>query len=83
MPIHARRQAWKREIVAMLWLSLTLVLTNLAQLAMTITDVIFIGRLGSHALAAAALGANLYTAFIFFGLGLVTATAPIRDQHEF
>jgi multidrug resistance protein, MATE family len=77
MSIHARRQAWKREIVAMLWLSLPLVLTNLAQLAMTITDVIFIGRLGSHALAAASLGANLYTAFVFFGLGLVTATAPM------
>lgn len=44
---------------------------------MTVTDVIFIGRLGSQPLAASALGANLYAALAFFALGLVTATAPM------
>ncbi len=77
MPKRLYNLSWKREISATLWLSFPLILTSLAQMAMTITDVIFIGHLGSQALAAAALGANLYTAFVFFGLGLVTTTAPI------
>ncbi|HYG41886.1 MAG TPA: MATE family efflux transporter [Bordetella sp.] len=75
--LTAPRAAWTREIRATLLLSLPLVLTSLAQIAMTATDVIFIGRLGSQALAASALGANLYAAFAFFALGLVTATAPM------
>jgi len=77
MPHLATRSAWAREIRATLALSLPLVLTSLAQIAMTATDVIFIGRLGSQALAASALGANLYAAIAFFALGLVTATAPM------
>ncbi len=71
------RAAWKRELIATFALSLPLVLTNLTQMAMTTTDVIFIGRLGPDALAASALGANLYTAIALFALGLVTATAPM------
>ena len=58
-------------------LALPLVLSNLAQIAMTVTDVMFIGRLGSQQLAASALGANLYSAIAFFALGLVSATAPM------
>lgn len=77
MPRSTARAAWKRELAATLALGLPLVLTNLAQMAMTVTDVIFIGRLGSQALAASALGANLFTAIEFFGLGLVAATAPM------
>lgn len=67
MPRSTARAAWKRELAATLALGLPLVLTNLAQMAMTVTDVIFIGRLGSQALAASALGANLFTAIEFFG----------------
>lgn len=74
---HIAASSWTREIRATLALSLPLVLTSLAQMAMTTTDVIFIGRLGSEALAASALGANLYAAIAFFSLGLVTATAPM------
>jgi len=69
--------AWKRELSATFHLSLPLVLTNLAQMAMTTTDLIFIGRLGPQALAASTLGVNLYNAFALFALGLVTATAPM------
>ena len=61
-------------------LALPLVLSNLAQIAMTVTDVMFIGRLGSQQLAASALGANLYSAIAFFALGLVSATAPMAAR---
>ncbi len=44
---------------------------------MTATDVVMMGWLGPDALAAGALGANLYFATMIFGLGLTTATAPM------
>lgn len=88
--IHAEppRSAWGREIRATFTLAWPIALTNLAQIAMPTTDVILIGRLGPKSLAAAALGTNLYFAFLFFGIGVVTATAPMiarelgRNRHS-
>jgi MATE family multidrug resistance protein len=62
---------------AMLALAWPMVLTNLAQTAMTATDVMMMGRLGAHTLAAGSLGANLYFAPLIFGLGLMLATSPM------
>lgn len=70
-------QAWTAEARATIMLAWPLILTNVAQTAMTTTDVLLMGRLGSEALAAGALGANLYFATMMFGLGLTTATAPM------
>ena len=70
-------QAWTAEARATITLAWPLILTNVAQTAMTTTDVLLLGRLGSEALAAGALGANLYFATMMFGLGLTTATAPM------
>lgn len=61
----------------MLSLAWPMILTNLAQVAMTATDVMIIGRLGAQALAAGALGSNLYFAPLIFGLGLMYATQPM------
>lgn len=61
----------------MLALAWPMMLTNLAQAAMTATDVMIIGRLGAEALAAGALGSNLYFAPLIFGLGLAYATQPM------
>ncbi|WP_459618249.1 MATE family efflux transporter [Bordetella sp. 2513F-2] len=72
--------ACRRELAATFALSVPLVLTNLAQIAMTATDVMFIGRLGARPLAASTLGANLYAAVLFFALGLVSATAPMAAR---
>ena len=68
---------WRDEIRAMLALAWPMVLTNLAQTAMTATDVLVMGRLGAEALAAGALGSNLYFAPMIFGLGLMLATSPM------
>lgn len=73
----AARSAWIAELRATLSLSWPLILTNVAQNALTTTDVILMGWLGSHAVAAGALGANLYFAFLIFGIGLVSATSPL------
>ncbi|WP_315835154.1 MATE family efflux transporter [Bradyrhizobium prioriisuperbiae] len=71
------RDAWLGEFRAMLALGWPLVLTNLAQTALTTTDVIVIGRLGASALAAGTLGANLYLGLLMFAIGLVVATSPM------
>jgi MATE family multidrug resistance protein len=74
---QAGRTTWGEEARATLLLAWPLILTNLAQTLMTATDVVMMGWLGPDALAAGALGANLYFATMIFGLGLTTATAPM------
>ncbi len=61
----------------MLALAWPMILTNLGQTAMNATDVMLMGRLGPQALAAGALGANLYFMLLIFGLGLMLATSPL------
>lgn len=74
------RAAWLAEFRATLALGWPLVLTNVAQIALTTTDVIVLGRLGAPALAAGALGANLYFAILIFAIGVVTATSPLMAE---
>ncbi|HEY4193089.1 MAG TPA: MATE family efflux transporter [Mesorhizobium sp.] len=79
---------WHAEIRATLALSWPMVLTNLAQTAMTVTDVMILGRVNADTLAAGALGSNLYFAPMVFGLGLMLATMPMmarevgRNRHS-
>ncbi|CAA9345067.1 MAG: Multidrug and toxin extrusion (MATE) family efflux pump YdhE/NorM, homolog, partial [uncultured Microvirga sp.] len=76
----AHRSAWRAELRATLTLSLPLIVTNLAQTALLTADVILMGWFGPGAVAAGALATNLYFAFMIFGVGLVTATAPMIAQ---
>ena len=72
--------AWAAELRATLSLSWPIILTNLAQSALMTSDVILMGWLGPSALAAGALGTNLFFAFLIFGIGLVSATAPLMSE---
>jgi MATE family multidrug resistance protein len=78
---------WLAEARAMLALSWPMVLTNVAQTAMTATDVVMMGHLGPEALAAGALGSNLYHAVLIFGIGVMGAVSPMiaielgRNRH--
>ena len=74
--------SWKESYVATLQLAWPLVLTNFAQAAMIVTDVIFIGRLGAQALAASSLAVNIYHSFAFFAFGLVSAVAPMVAREK-
>ena len=76
----AMRRVWGTELRATLALSWPLVLTNLAQIGLTTTDVIVLGRLGAHDLAAGTLGVNLYFGILIFGIGVVTATSPMMAE---
>jgi MATE family multidrug resistance protein len=73
----AERSLWRAEIKATLLLAYPLVLTNVTQALIHATDVVLLGWVGPRTLAAGALGVNLFTAFLIFGMGLVTATAPM------
>ena len=71
-------RAWfAREAAAMLALSWPLIVANVAQSAMTTTDLMMLGWLSPKALAAGALGFNLFLPLLLFGVGLTSAVAPI------
>jgi MATE family multidrug resistance protein len=67
----------RRELGATLALAWPLVLANLAINAMLATDYIMLGRLSPRALAAGALGYNLYAPMLLLGIGVVAALSPI------
>ncbi|WP_420607633.1 MATE family efflux transporter [Novosphingopyxis sp.] len=67
----------RREGLMTLKLALPLVVGNVAQAAINTTDVVILGRYNVDALAAAALGVNLYWVFAVFCMGLVTAASPL------
>ena len=73
----SKSRLWWTEGLATLSLSWPLILTNLAQTAMTTTDVMMLGWRGPTTLAAASLGLNLFFAPMIFGLGLMIATSPM------
>lgn len=64
----------------MLVLAWPLVLTNLTQFALTLTDTVFLGRLGTMELAAATIGMNLFFALLAPCFGLAMAAAPLCAQ---
>jgi MATE family multidrug resistance protein len=68
---------WRDEARATLALAWPLILTNIAQALIHATDVVLLGWAGPRMLAAGTLGVNLYIAFLIFGMGLVTAAAPM------
>ncbi|MGY4281480.1 Na+-driven multidrug efflux pump [Bradyrhizobium sp. LM2.7] len=61
-------------------LALPMVLTQVAQVAMMTTDLAFIGRISTEALAAAALAGRLYLISVTFGVGLLSAIAPLAAR---
>ncbi len=79
---RSRWRPWRAELSATLALGWPLILANLVQTALTTADVALMGWLGPAALAAGALGTNLYFGFMIFGIGLVTATAPMIAQER-
>ena len=72
-----RTSLWRAEMRATLALAWPLILTNLAQSLIHATDVVLLGWAGPETLAAGTLGVNIYLIFLIFGLGLVTAAAPM------
>jgi MATE family multidrug resistance protein len=76
-PREQKWTLWRVEARATAALASPLVLTNVAQALIHATDVVLLGWVGARTLAAGTLGINLYFAFQIFGMGLVTAAAPL------
>jgi MATE family multidrug resistance protein len=68
------------ELAETLKLAVPIALTQLGQIAMMTTDIALIGRLGSEAMAAAALAHTVFFVSFTFGMGLVSAVAPLAAQ---
>src|SRR3984893_14924783 len=68
------------ELGETLKLAVPIALTQLGQIAMMTTDIAFIGRLGSEALAAASLAHTVFFVSFTFGMGLMSAVAPLAAQ---
>ena len=77
---QAARQ-WRYEADAVVRLAAPLALTQLALMGIITTDVIMMGWLGSEALAAGTLAGHYFWIFESFGIGLLSAVAPILSQH--
>ena len=74
----APRPGLAAEARATLALSGPIVLTNLSQMALALTEALLLGRLGTDALAAAMLATSLHFALIAPGFGLALAAAPLQ-----
>jgi MATE family multidrug resistance protein len=74
------RNHFARELVETLKLAVPIALTQLGQIAMMTTDLALIGRLGDAAVAAAALAHTVFFISFTFGMGLVSAVAPLAAQ---
>lgn len=77
---EAARSLIGTEFAETLKLAIPLALTQLAQIAMMTTDLALIGRLGTDAVAAAALGQTVAFMSFVIGMGLVSAVAPLAAQ---
>src|ERR1700694_4431522 len=68
------------ELTETLKLAVPIALTQLGQIAMMTTDLALIGRLGDEAVAAAALAHTVFFITFTFGMGLMSAVAPLAAQ---
>ncbi|MCZ4279340.1 MATE family efflux transporter [Kiloniella laminariae] len=71
---------WGEELRATFVLAWPLVIAQVAQMALVTTDVIMMGWLGPKFLAAGTLASSLMSPFYLFGIGLVSAVAPMIAQ---
>lgn len=71
---------WRDEFRATTRLAGPLVLTQLAQFSLTLTDTVLIGRLGGDALAAVGLGSTLYIVAYLLCMGILAAVPPLAAQ---
>jgi multidrug resistance protein, MATE family len=68
------------ELTETLKLAVPIALTQLGQIAIITTDLALIGRLGDEAVAAAALAHTVFFVSFTFGMGLMSAVAPLAAQ---
>jgi MATE family multidrug resistance protein len=78
--LPAGKAVWRAEMTETVKLALPIALTQLGQIAMMTSDLALIGRLGDQAVAAAALAHTVLFMVFVFGMGIVSAVAPLAAQ---
>ncbi|WP_240229830.1 MATE family efflux transporter [Devosia lacusdianchii] len=78
--ISSTPTGWGAELRATFTLAWPLVIAQLAQTALTTTDVIMMGWLGPQSLAAGTLATTFLMPFLVCGIGIVGAVAPLVAQ---
>jgi len=76
----ANASGWGEELRQTFRLAWPLVIAQVAQNALHMTDVILLGWLGPTYLAAGTLGTTFFMPFLLFGVGVVGAVAPLVAQ---
>jgi MATE family multidrug resistance protein len=76
----AEFRSWGDELRATFALAWPLVIAQLAQNALTVTDVIMMGWLGPYQLASGTLATTFLMPFLVGGIGVVGAVAPLAAQ---
>ena len=79
-PENASSPHLASELTETLKLAAPMALTQLGQIAMTTTDLAFIGRISDEAVAAVGLAGTVYFVSFTLGLGLMSAVAPLAAQ---
>ena len=75
---EARARAWiGAELRALTGLAIPIAAANLAEMAMALTNMVMIGRLGAPALAAGGLGGNLLWCALVIPLGIIMAVGAV------
>lgn len=70
----------KRHITQTIKLSLPLIISQIAVVAMTFVDTVMAGQLGSVTLAAVAVGSSLWATVILFVFGILMAIPPVISE---
>eukprot|EP01099_Mayorella_cantabrigiensis_P002391 TRINITY_DN2051_c0_g1_i1.p1 TRINITY_DN2051_c0_g1~~TRINITY_DN2051_c0_g1_i1.p1 ORF type:complete len:421 (+),score=100.94 TRINITY_DN2051_c0_g1_i1:60-1265(+) len=71
---------WKDEFLAIFWLALPSVLTNMLTSSMAVVDLLMVGHLGTEELAAAALATTYFNFFFSFMIGVSFAMESLGSQ---
>lgn len=79
-PIRSLPQTLRGEMAALLALGGPMALTQIIQFSIYTVDTIMIGRVGTEALAAAAIGTVIYFLLWMIGAGPVSAVTPMVSQ---
>ena len=61
-------------------LALPVIFSNISRTLMSVVDVMMVGRLGAHALAATGMGSMVVWTAISFAIGLRTATQTVSSR---
>jgi MATE family multidrug resistance protein len=76
----ATQSIWRAEINDTIKLAWPMALTQLGQIAMMTSDLMLLGRLGDHVVAAVALAHTVLFGAFVIGMGVVSAVAPLTAQ---